>query len=176
MSLVEVAVVGSHIDNTGSTATVSSGERALVQCHFLDGFRLKDGEDAQHMLGIVDGNPIQQEQVLIRPAASDIQAGESFSPTLDAGEQLDCLQDIGFAKERRCALDSRDGNLDGAHLGGGDAGFPLGGYDSLFQRCARDQPHVDGRVFLHLDRDGLRRISYVRVGNTDIVSLSRDGK
>ena len=91
MSLIEVTVVCPHIDDAGNTATVSCGERALVQGDLLDGFRLEDGEDAQHVFRIVDGNPIQQKQVFIRTAATDIQARESFRSSLDTWKQLDSL-------------------------------------------------------------------------------------
>ena len=85
------------------------------------------------MFRIVNGNPIQQKQVFIRPAATDIQAGKSFRTPLNTWKQLDGFQDIGFTKESWSALDGGDRNFDGAHFGGRDTGFPLGGYDGLFQ-------------------------------------------
>ena len=174
--LIEIAVVRPDIEDAGDAAAVAGREGSLVQRNLLHGFRLENGENAQHVLGIVDGNAVQHEQVLVRSAAPDVKAGEAFRSALHAGEHLNGFQDIGLAEEGRGALDGGNGHLDGAHLGGLNAGFLLGGDDRFLQRCARNQCHIDSCVLLRRNGNGLRRITDVGIGNLDLFGTLGDGQ
>ena len=45
--VLHVAIVGAHIDNGREASAKAGGEGAFEKCHFLHGFRCKDGEEAQ---------------------------------------------------------------------------------------------------------------------------------
>ncbi len=165
---IQVAVVGTDIDDAGDTAAVAGREGTFVQGHFLDGVRLEDGEDTQHVFRIVDGKPVQQEQVLVRSAAPDVDAGETLRPALDTGQELERFDDIGLTEKSRGRLEDLQRNLDGAHLGRSDAGFLLRSDDGLFQRGAGDQLHMDSPVAPGGDGDRLRRIPHIGIGDFDL--------
>ena len=166
---IQVAVVGADIDDAGDTTAVAGREGTLVQGHFLNGFRLEDGEDAQQVFRIINGNPVQQEQVLVRSAAPDIDAGEALRPALDTGQELERFDDIGLAEKGRSRLEDLQRNLDGAHLGRCDAGFLLRSDDSLFQGSAGNQLHMDSPVALRGDGDRLRGIPHIGIGDFDLL-------
>ena len=166
--LIQVAVIGAYVDDAGSTSAVAGRERALVECDFLHGLGLEDREDAQHVLGVVDRDAVQQKQVLIGTATPHIQAREPFRSALDSGKKLDGLQDIGLSEQRRSALDGRDGHFDGAHFGRCDPGLPRGGHDDFFQRGAGDQSHMDGRILPCGNGDGPGCIAHIGIGDIDL--------
>ena len=124
---IQIPVIGAHVYNAGDATAVAGWKCTFDEAHLLDGLRLEHGENTQHVLSIVDGNPIQQEQVLIWPAAAHINAGKAFQPALHPRKQLDGFDDIRFSEERRSRFYNLQGHLDGTHLGGGNTGFLLCG-------------------------------------------------
>ncbi|CDD13831.1 unknown [Parabacteroides merdae CAG:48] len=49
------------------------------------------------MVGIIDGDTIQKDQVLIRSATPYIQPAETFRSSLYARHQLDCFENISLS-------------------------------------------------------------------------------
>ena len=69
------------------------------------------------MARVVDGGVVQQQQVLVRAATTDVKAAVAFSRALDARQQLNRFQDVDFAHQGREALDGRDGDFGFAEVG-----------------------------------------------------------
>ena len=113
------------------------------------------------MLGIVERDPVQKKQVLVRPASAHIYSRKALGTALHSRHQLDCLQDIGLAEEHRGVLDHIHRNLDRAHLRGHDSGFPLCGDNRFLEFGVRFQGDVDGSVAEQVERDGGVVITYV---------------
>ena len=122
-----IAVVHADVHDARSTAAVPGRERALVQGDLLHRIGREDREQAQQVLSVIDGNAVQQEQVLVRAAAAHIHAGGARRTGLHAGKKLKGLEHVRFAQDHRRPLDDGLGNLQRAEAGGPDAGlFPAG--------------------------------------------------
>ena len=122
----------------------------LVQGDLLHGLGLEDGQDAQHVVHVVDGDAVQQDEVLVRTAAADVKSCESFVSSLHARYQLDGLQDIGLAEDDRSALDMDERNVDGPEVGALDAGVLLGYHHRFPDFGSRGQDDVHGRIPLQV--------------------------
>ncbi len=79
------------------------------------------------MVGVVNRYPVEQEQVLVRAAATDVDAGGSFGARLHAGQQLYHLQHVGLAEDNRQPEEFLDGYVNHAHLGAFDFRPSAGG-------------------------------------------------
>ena len=67
-----VAVIGPHVHHAGGPSGIAGRERTLVQGYLFDGFRGKDGEDSTHVVDVVQRDAVQQDQVLVGPAATHV--------------------------------------------------------------------------------------------------------
>ena len=161
--LLHVAVVRAHIDDAGRPAAVPGGEGSLEEGHLLDGFRLEDRKQAQHVFCVVQGDAVEQQEVFVRPAAADIDAREAFVAALDARHQLDGFQDVRFAQEHRCVPDGGHRNLHGAHLRRRDARFAPGGDDGFLDAQVGLQGDVQRRVPDQVDFQVEVGIAYIRI-------------
>ena len=87
------------------------------------------------MVDVIDRDAVEEQQVLVRAAATDIQSGATFGAILHAGEQLQCFQHIGFAEEGGDALDLLYGEFHDAHLGRAGVDGARSGLDDDFLQC-----------------------------------------
>ena len=142
VELLQVAVVRANVDDAGDAAAVAGGEAALVEGNLFHGFRLEDGEYAHQVLGVIEGDAVEQQQVLFGPAASHIDAAEPFGAALHSRHQLYGLQHVVFAEQHRGMLYHLHRQLYGAHLRALDAGVFTGHHRRLFQRRTGHQRHV----------------------------------
>ena len=124
--LLEVAVVGADVHDGADAAAVTGREGALVEGDFLDGLGLEDGEDAEHVVHVVDRRAVEKNQVFVGAAAADVDAREAFIAALDARDLLQRLKHVRLAEKNRRVLDLLDGNVHRAEIGGGDAGIGAG--------------------------------------------------
>ena len=123
------------------------------------------------MLGIVERNPVQKKQVLVRPASAHIYSRKALGTALHSRHQLDCLQNIGLTEEHRGVLDHIHRNLDRAHLRGHDSGFPLRRDDRLLQLAVRLQRDIDRSVTEQVKREGDIVVAHVGVLQADSFPL-----
>ena len=96
--LLEVAIVGADVHDGAHAAAETGREGALVERDFLDGLGLEDRKDAEHVVHVVDGRSVEQDQVLVGAAAADEDAREAFIAALDAGNLLQRFQHVRFAE------------------------------------------------------------------------------
>ena len=142
VELLQVAVVRTDVDDAGDAAAVAGGEAALVEGNLFHGLRLEDGEYTHQVLGVVERDAVEQQQVLFGTAASHIDAAESFGAALHSRHQLNRLQHVVLAEQHRGMLNHLHRQLDGAHLRALDAGVFAGHHRRLFQRRTWHQRHV----------------------------------
>ncbi len=176
VGLLKISVIGPHVDDAGGPAAVTCRERAFVKRHFLHGLRLEDREQTKHVLGVVERDPVQKKQVLVRPASAHVYSRKAFGSALHTRHQLDGLKDIGLAEEDRSVPDHIHRNLYGAHLRCHYSGFPLGGDNRLFEFIARFQRDVDCCVPKRVKGDRRVIITYVGISQRHLsASRNRQG-
>ena len=126
------------------------------------------------MVHVVDGHAVKQDQVLFRTAAADIQAGEAFHAALDAGKQLQGLDDVGLAEQGRHVLDLGQGHLQGSEVDGLEprilARHDAGGV----QFGIAQQGKIDGGVALQVEFERSRVIA--DVGGFQLVPAGGQGQ
>ena len=115
------------------------------------------------MVHVVDGNSVQQDQVFVGATAADVKSCESFVSALYARHQLDGFQDIGLAEEHRRVLDLVQRDVNGAQVGGLDAGVLLRHHHRLFQGGRWRKDDVDGGIPLEVQLHRLTGIAHVAV-------------
>ena len=174
VGLLHVAVVGADVHDAGHASAVARGERAFVERHFLDRLRLEDGEESQHVIDVVDGHAVQQDQVLIRTAATHVEARHALVAALHARHHLQDLQHVGFAEQDRRILDLSQGNVHRPEVGGLDAGILLGHHRGAGKHFARLQRDIDHRVPAQVQVQDLVLVTDIRV--LEIVNPGREGQ
>ena len=97
VELFHIPLLRLYIDDGGQASAVASRESRLKKVHPLDRFIVEGGEKAADMVHLIDRVAVDQEQVLIRITAPDIQAGDTFRPNRHTGCQLQGTDDIGLA-------------------------------------------------------------------------------
>ena len=127
------------------------------------------------MVHVVDGDAVQQDEVLIRSATADVKACESFVSSLHPRHQLDGLQDIGLAEDDRRPLDMDERNVDGAEVGALDAGVLLGHDHGFPDLGRRSQDDVQGRIPLQVQFQGDTFIADVAVLQGDLPAGNGQG-
>ena len=165
VELLVVAVLEAHVHHAGEAAAEPCRETALVERHVFDGIRIEDGEKAHHVVHVVERHAVEQQQVLVRTAAADIEAGRTFRTGLHAGQQLQGLEDVHLAADGRNALDLGHRHLDGAHLRTPDADFGVGGGHHGAGQLRRNgrQPDIEKRVAHERERHFGGRISHIGI-------------
>ena len=113
MGLLHIAVVGADVQDTGDSPSEPGGESPLVECHVLYSLRLEYGKQSQQVVHIVNRYTVQQDKVLCRSAAADIQAGEALYASLYAWKQLEGLHQIGLSEQRRGIFKLQHRNIKG---------------------------------------------------------------
>ena len=93
-----VAVVGGDVEDGRKAAAETCGEAALVKLYVLHGIGVEGREEAAEVVDVVHGYAVEEEEVLVGSTATDIHACSAFTAVLDAGEELDGLDDIGFTE------------------------------------------------------------------------------
>ena len=164
MELLVVAVLHADVQDTGETAAETGREAALVEGHVLDGVGVEHREKAHHVVDVVDGYAVKQQQVLVGTAAADIQARRALGARLDARQQLNGLDHVDLAGQGGHALDLVDRDFDGAHLRATHADFGAGGRHGGARQHLGGKPerHVDHGVALQVECGGSRLIADVR--------------
>src|ERR1043166_2011369 len=96
----------SDIEDARQSIAVDRRVRTGEQIHATDHRIDERAEQSAEVKRVVERIPIEQNEILIRLAASHAHAGAEVVLRLDAGEQLDGPQKIGRGEEAR-----RDGEL-----------------------------------------------------------------
>ena len=154
MVFLVIAVFHADIHDAGQAAAEAGRKTALVKRHVLDGIGVEHREETQHVIDIINRDAVEQQQVLIGSAATYIKAGRAFRTGLHARQQLDGLDYVHLAGQRRHMLDLVYGNLDGAHLRSADAQFGSRSRDSRTGQhlCGRLEGHMDDGIALEPER------------------------
>ena len=116
------------------------------------------------MLGVVEGDAVEQQEVLLRSAAAHIDAAEAFGAALHARHELDGLEHVVLTEEHRSVFYHLHRQFDGAHFGTGDAGVFTGHHRRLLERRSGGQMDVDGGVALEVQFQRLLGVANVREG------------
>ena len=69
------------------------------------------------MRGVVNRRVVQEQQVLVGPSATDVEAAVAFSCGLNAREELDRLEHVYFAHQGRQPLNRGNGHFGLAEVG-----------------------------------------------------------
>ena len=80
-------------------AAVFRTDGRFVKGGIVDVFAIEYGEKAHKVAGIVDRRTVKKDQIVSRVSASYVDSGVSFTRSLDAGHELECLQDIVHSEE-----------------------------------------------------------------------------
>src|ERR1700754_1056816 len=110
-----IAIVHFNIHGRRKPAPIFRRHSPLVDGDIFYRIGIKGGEKAQQMRGIIDRCFIQQDQVLIGPAATDIKAAVPIPGKLDPRQQLYRLKHISFPKQHGNISDLTGRQLLNAH-------------------------------------------------------------
>ncbi len=132
--LLAVAFPRPDFHHGRDAAAILGRNRALEEFHVADDVGVESGEDAEHVVRVVDGTAVEEDEVLVGGAAAHIEAAGSFAHRLDTRQGHHHLQGVGLAKDHRHVLDHIDADLLDAQLGGPVLRHTLRGDDGPFQR------------------------------------------
>ena len=102
------------------------------------------------MVDAIDGHAVQHHEVLLGPAAPHVQAGEALHAALDAGQQLEALQDVRFSEQGGGGLDLAERHFQRAGIDGLQAGVFAGDDAGCFQLGIAGQGEIEGRIPLQI--------------------------
>ena len=162
VELLHVAVVGADVDYRRDAPSVPGRERALVERDLLYRLRLEDAQDSEQMVGVVKGDAVEQEQVLLGAAATHVDAAEAFGAALHAGHELDRLEHVVLPEQHRRLLDYGHGQFDGAHFGASYSRILRCRHGGAFQPVVRHEVDVQGGIFLKVEIYLHLRVAHVR--------------
>ena len=111
-----IAVVLPHIDDRRQPTAVLCGEIALVERYILDGIGVEDREESHQVIHIVERHAVQENQVLVRSSAANIQARATLRPALHAGQELQGFEDIYLTGNHRDGFYLAHRHFDSRHL------------------------------------------------------------
>ena len=105
LDLLRVAVSPVDLQHRGDAAAVFGRDRAFVELHPADDVVVEGGEDAEHVVRVVDRSAVEEDKILVGGAAADVEAAGRFAHRLDARQRHDDLQRVGLAEDHRHVLD-----------------------------------------------------------------------
>ena len=83
--VIDIAGLAGEIDHAGSPAAELRREAALVNPDVLDRIRIESAEHPEKMVHVVDSHAIEQDQVLVRGSAPDVEPGGTVADPADTG-------------------------------------------------------------------------------------------
>ena len=111
-----VAVVGGDVEDRGEAAAEAGGEASFIELDVFDGIGVEGREESAEVVHIVHGDAVEEEEVLVGAATTDVHASRSFTAVLDTWEKLHGFDHVGLAKEHGDGLDLLDRDFDDAGL------------------------------------------------------------
>ena len=148
---LRVAVVGTHVHHAGDPAAVPRRERAFIDRDFLDGFGSENRQQSEKMTDIVKRCSVQQHQILVRAASTDVYSRKAFVAALHARHHLEGLQNILLAEDNRSVGDELVRDFNRPHIRGADSGILAGGYPRAPDLSGRSQSHIEREVLFQVD-------------------------
>ncbi len=116
-----------------------------MEVSLLDGVCIECGENTPKMERMIDGDPIQHDEILIRSTAADIEGARKIVQRLHSRQELKRSENVRLHKGRR-NLNFPHVKSDGTGLNHFTKLLPLGGDIDLFSR-------YDGSLQSKIDAD-----------------------
>ena len=85
-------------------AAVAGGEAALVEVQVVYDVGIEAGEQASEVTDVIQGNAVQQEEIVVSVSSMHVQAAHELVTGCYAGKQLQFLDDVGGAEYGYSAL------------------------------------------------------------------------
>src|SRR5689334_22978013 len=83
-----------NIEDARQSAAIPSGEAARHQRHIVHSWIDERAEQSAEVKGIVDRIAVDEDEILIRLAAANVQAGREIVACFDTGQQLHDANDV----------------------------------------------------------------------------------
>ena len=162
MQLVFVAVVARDVEHTRQAPSEACREATLVERDVLDGIGVESREETAQVVDVVQRHAVKQEQVLVGTAAAHIHTRHTLRAALHAGQQLQGLQHVGFAKKHGYRFDLLYRYVDGTHLRRAVRADAVGTDSDGLQLGARF--HLDVHFLVSSQFDGVehRLVAHIR--------------
>ena len=112
---VGVAIAAGEVEDTAQAAA-AAGSGRFEQRGGPQRVGVEDRKEVEQVAGVVDRCFIEQGQVLVLPAAADVEAGLAFAAGLHPGEQGEGFHRVHFAEEHRQGPQGFDRKYGFAHL------------------------------------------------------------
>ncbi len=152
---LHVPVLAGYVQDRGDTSAVLGRNGTLVQFDAVHDVRIEGGEDAEQVRRVVDGVPVEEDEVLVGAAAADVESAGSLAHALDAREGQDRLDDVSFPEGRRDLADRLHAHLFHAHLRVPVLGHALGRDDGFLEHRHLVGHHdIQAAVGMNLDAEG----------------------
>ena len=169
-----VAVVGGDVEDGRKAAAETCGEAALVKLYVLHGVGVEGREEAAEVVDVVHGYAVQEEEIFVGSTATDVHACSAFTAVLDAGEELDGFDYIGFTEKHGHGFDLLDGYLDAAGDGALDVLDTLAHYPYFLQCVGTDEFGIDTMV--GIEGDGMELGFASHKGDADDGCVALEGE
>ena len=164
MHAVHVSVVSAYIHHRRGPSGITGREIALVESHFLYGFRSKDREYPESMGCVVNRHTIQEQQILVVRSSPNEYSRETVHPSLHSRQSLDRLQDILLAEQHRTVVQDASGDVYRPASRSLDTCFRTTRDNGCIQPGIRPQRYVQYFVFIQFDMQRTGLIAYVAEG------------
>jgi len=90
----QVPLLHGQIQNRRKPSAIPGGDATLKEAHVPDGISIKGGKVPEEVIGVVNGDAIEKNQVLVVGASADIDSRGSFISRFDPWKQLNGFQGI----------------------------------------------------------------------------------
>ena len=129
-----VAVARPHVDHRRDAAAVARAEAARVEIGLVEHLLREGAVEAEDVERQVDGQPVEERQVLIDGAAADEEEPAAVALCDDAGDGLEVARQVARDARHRHAVDLGGDDLLEARRHGRHAGLSLGAHHDLVER------------------------------------------
>ena len=174
VQLTVIAVVLRNVKHRREAAAEAGGEGTLVEGYVLDGIGVEGGEESAHVADIVERHTVEEKQVLVGAAATDIHATVALRTALHTGHELERLDEVSLTEHDGHRLDFLHRNDGGAHLRRAGVPYPLGGNDNLVEHHRGLELDVELAVAVELETESLGLVA--DKGNLEADGVAAEGE
>ena len=153
---LHVALAQAHVHHAGESGAVAGGEGTLVEHHVVHHLGIDGRGEALQVLGVVERDAVEREQVLVLLAASYIDACLSVTCRLYARQPLQRLQHVRLTQQHGHLTYLLGTHGDGAHLRALDAEVVARAIDLHFAQVLRVLSQLYVQLRVTCQRYGLR--------------------
>ena len=162
MIVLHIALAGAGVNNRGYAPTVASRETTLVEVDVLHDIGVERREEAEGVVGVVEGRTVDEEEILVAIATVDVEVGGQFGTGRHTREALDGLHEVRGAEEGKLRVEVVERERRLARLRGVERRVEVGRHLHFLQFDGVAEAEVLLRIGRKLQRALLRLEAHIR--------------